>query len=270
MNELRRRQAGSGAVSARAVAVLGLGEAGRRLAADLAVSGVEVHGFDPVATSTPDGVVRASDPATALAGADVVLSLTTAGAALEAATAVAPALSRGVVYADLNTSSPALKREIAARIEDAGGAFADVALLGPVPVRGLRTPALASGSGAHAFANLLSPLGMPVDVVSARPGDAAEMKLLRSVFMKGLAACAFESLRAADQSGHREWLEGEIAAVIGRPFLGRLLEGSRTHAARRVDEMEAAQELLLELGIEPRMARSSRALLAALAEGRER
>ncbi len=145
-----------------------------------------------------------------------------------------------------------------------------MALLGSVPVRGLRTPALASGSGAHAFANLLSPLGMPVDVVSDRPGDAAEMKLLRSVFMKGLAACAFESLRAADQSGHREWLEGEIAEVIGRPLLERLLEGSRTHAARRVDEMEAAQELLLELGIEPRMARSSGALLAALAEGRER
>ena len=257
-------------MSSSGFAVLGLGEAGSRLAADLVATGVEVHGYDPVATSTPDGVVRATDPAAALSGVDVVLSLTTAGAALDAATRVLSALPPGVIYADMNTALPSLKRELAALVEDAGGAFADVALLGSVPARGLRTPALASGSSAQAFADVLSPLGMPVVVVSDLPGDAAAMKLMRSVFMKGLAASAIESLRAADEAGHREWLESEIAEVIGRPLLERLLEGSRTHAARRVDEMEAARELLLELGIEPRMAGASGALLAALAEGRER
>ena len=53
--------------------------------------------------------------------------------------------------------------------------------------------------------------------------------------------------------------------MIGRPLLERLLEGSRTHAARRVEEMEAARALLLELGIEPRVAAASAALLAELA-----
>jgi 3-hydroxyisobutyrate dehydrogenase-like beta-hydroxyacid dehydrogenase len=175
-----------------------------------------------------------------------------------------------VVYADLNTASPALKRELAARVEGAGGTFADVALLGPVPRRGLRTPALASGSGARAFADMLSPLGMPVEVVSEQPGDAAAMKLLRSVFMKGLAASAIESLDAADASGHREWLEGEIAGVIGRPLLERLLDGSRVHAARRVEEMEAARDLLLELDVEPRVTVACASVLSALAEGRAR
>ncbi len=37
------------------------------------------------------------------------------------------------------------------------------------------------------------------------------------------------------------------------------------HAARRVDEMEAARDLLLELGVEPRIATASAALLAELA-----
>ena len=46
--------------------------------------------------------------------------------------------------------------------------------------------------------------------------------------------------------------------MIGEPLLDRLLEGSRAHAARRVDEMEAARELLRELGIEPRIARRER------------
>jgi len=150
-----------------------------------------------------------------------------------------------------------------------GERFADVALLGPVPVRGLGTPALASGEGAQAFAEALEPLGMPIDVVSARAGDAATLKLLRSVFMKGLAASAIESVRAAEAVGHSEWLKQEIAAVIGRPLLDRLLVGSRAHAVRRVDEMEAARDLLLELGIEPRIAEASAALLGDIAkEGR--
>lgn len=252
------------------VAVLGLGEAGSRIAADLVAAGAEVHGYDPVAPSTPDGVVRAHDPSEAVAGSEVVLGLTAAAAALDVAARVARALPAGTIYADLNTASPVLKREIAARVEDAGGAFADVALLGPVPAGGLRTPALASGSGARAFADALGPLGMPVEVVSERAGDAAAMKLLRSVFMKGLAASALESVRAADASGHREWLEGEIGAVIGGPLLERLLDGSRKHAARRVEEMEAARDLLLELGVEPRVTAASASVLAAIAEGRER
>jgi 3-hydroxyisobutyrate dehydrogenase-like beta-hydroxyacid dehydrogenase len=135
-----------------------------------------------------------------------------------------------------------------------------------VPVRGLNTPALASGGAAEAFAEALGPLGMPVDVVSARAGDAATLKLLRSVFMKGLAASAIESVRAAETVGHAEWLKQEIAAVIGRPLLDRLLVGSQAHAVRRVDEMEAARDLLLELGIEPRIAEASAALLGDIAK----
>jgi 3-hydroxyisobutyrate dehydrogenase-like beta-hydroxyacid dehydrogenase len=107
---------------------------------------------------------------------------------------------------------------------------------------------------------------MPVDVVSDQVGDAAAMKLVRSVFMKGVAASAVESMRAAEQAGCADWLAEEISGVIGRPLLDRLLQGSRAHAARRVDEMEAAAELLVELGVEPHIASASAALLADLAE----
>ena len=239
-------------------AVLGLGEAGGRLAADLAEAGARVRGYDP----DPARGGSASSAEEAVAGADVVLSANVAGAAVSAAESALPALGEGAVYADLNTSSPAVKHELAAI---AGERFADVALLGPVPEKGLRTPALASGPAAEAFAAALRPLGMPVEVVSDRAGDAAEMKLLRSVFMKGLAASAIESLDAARRSGHEDWLRGEIAGVIGEPFLDRLLEGSRRHATRRVEEMDAARELLRELGTEPRIASASSALLSELA-----
>jgi 3-hydroxyisobutyrate dehydrogenase-like beta-hydroxyacid dehydrogenase len=247
------------------VAVLGLGEAGGRLAADLVAGGVEVRGFDPDATVDVAVTMRAEDLESAVAGCEVALSVNTAKVALDVAEAALPALAPGALYADLNTASPALKRELAVAAEGAGARFADVGLLGPIPSHGLRAPALASGSGAEAFADFFGPLGMPVRVVSGEAGDAAALKLVRSVFMKGLAAAVLESLQAAEGVGHDEWLREEIAAVVGEPFLERVLDGSRRHALRRVDEMEAARDLLLELGVEPRIASASASLLTELA-----
>lgn len=235
--------------------MLGLGEAGGRLAADLEAAGVDVRGYDPAVSN---GVADALD---AVYDRDVVLSLTSAAAAASALSSALPALRANAVYADVNTAGPGLKRELAAL---AGARFADVALLGPVPARGLATPAIVSGSAAQAFADALVPLGMPVQIVSSRPGDAAALKLVRSVFMKGLAAAVLESADAAEALGERAWLEDQVAGVIGRPLLERLVAGSRTHAVRRVEEMDAACELLVELGVEPHVATASRKILADL------
>jgi len=241
------------------VAVLGLGEAGGRIAADLVAAGCDVRGWDPVAR--PADVPVAADGPSAVRGAEVVLSINAAPVALEVAEAVAGSLGADAIYADCNTSSPALKRALA---ESVPTRFADVALVGTVPSLGLRTPALASGAGAERFAELLRPLGMPVEIVGAEPGDAAGLKLLRSVFMKGVAAAALESTEAARAAGAEEWVRADIASVIGEPLLERLLAGSRAHAARRVDEMHAAAAYLEELGVTPRVATAAAEWLAEL------
>ena len=105
---------------------------------------------------------------------------------------------------------------------------------------------------------------MPVEIVGLARGDAAAIKLLRSVFMKGLAAAAIESLEAARAAGAEARLHAEIAAVIGEPLLERLLAGSHRHAARRVDEMQAAAAYLEELGVEPRVSAAAAAVLRQL------
>jgi 3-hydroxyisobutyrate dehydrogenase-like beta-hydroxyacid dehydrogenase len=241
------------------VAVLGLGEAGGRIAADLVAAGCAVRGWDPVAR--PPGVSVASDGSSAVVGADVVLSVNAAAVAVDVARDVAGSLAPDAVYADCNTSSPALKQELATSVP---ARFADVALVGTVPRLGLRTPALASGEGAERFAELFRPLGMPVEVVGAAPGDAAGLKLLRSVFMKGLAAAVIESTAAGRAAGDEEWIRADIASVIGAPLLERLLAGSQAHAARRVEEMRAAADYLEQLGVEPRVATAAAEWLARL------
>jgi 3-hydroxyisobutyrate dehydrogenase-like beta-hydroxyacid dehydrogenase len=231
------------------VAVLGLGEAGGRLAADLAAAGCAVRGFDPARRL--EGIPNAVGAREAVDGADVVLSVNAAAVALEVAVGVANALAVDSLYADLNTASPVLKRELAAALPVQ---FADIAVIGVVPVAGLRTPAIASGAGAERFAGLFRPLGMPVEVVGPRPGDAAGLKLLRSVFMKGMAAAAIEAIEAALAAGVEDRLRTDIADVIGEPLLERLLTGSQAHAARRVVEMTAAAAYVEELGVSPRIA----------------
>ena len=249
--------------------MLGLGEAGATIAADLVARGAEVHGFDPDPERHVSGVRLGESAADAVADTKVVLSVNAAAVAVEVARSAAPGLARGSLYADMTPAGRSVKAAVAETVGAVGATFADVALLAPVPGRGVTTPALVSGSAADEFAGVFGPLGMPVEVVGAEPGDAAERKLVRSVFMKGLAAAAVESLAAAEAAGCGEWLRAEIVAVLenaDEALLDRLLAGSRTHAVRRVDEMEAAAELLRELGVEPRIATATAASLADLAE----
>jgi 3-hydroxyisobutyrate dehydrogenase-like beta-hydroxyacid dehydrogenase len=249
------------------VAILGLGEAGSRFAADLVELGATVSGWDPLAAA-PAGVRPADGGADAVRGSRVVLSVNSARAAVVAARDCAAALADVEVFADLNTAAPSVKETVAGVVGARGVPFVDVALMAPVPCSGIGTPALASGAGAGAFAEIFGPLGMPVEIVGSEPGAAARRKLLRSVFMKGLAAAILESLEAADAAGCGEWLRGDIGATLeaaDASLLERQVGGSRQHAARRVDEMEAATALLRELGVEPRIAAASAAQLAGLA-----
>jgi 3-hydroxyisobutyrate dehydrogenase-like beta-hydroxyacid dehydrogenase len=242
------------------IAILGLGEAGGTIAADLRAAGVAVSGYDPLPERH-----EAATPQEAVAGAEVVLSLTTAAEALAAARSVLDALSPGQLYADANTSGAALKRELAALVEPTGAIFVDVALMAPVPGKGIRTPAGASGPGAERFAELFGPLGMPVAVVPGPPGAAATRKLLRSVAWKGVAAVVVEALEAARAAGVEEWLRGEILALFADADLDRIEQGSRTHAVRRAHELADVAGLLRELGVEPRLAEAARAQLEAFA-----
>lgn len=249
------------------ITVLGLGEAGSEIAVGLVGERALVRGFDPRAP-TPPGVIACADDADACRGADLVLSLTTAHEAVEALKAASPGLSPDTIYADLNTSSSALKLELAALAADAGiGRFADVALMSPVPGKGLRTPMLAAGPAAADFARLLGDLGGAVEVLAGPPGAAADRKLVRSVFFKGLAAAVTESLRAARAAGCEDWIRASIAAELtaaSAVTVERLERGSVQHAARRAEEMAASAALLRELGVPPRIASASEEWLRQL------
>lgn len=242
------------------IALFGLGEAGSLFAADFVAADVEVIAYDPAPVGTPHGVTRTAKPAEAVRSAELIVALTAGADSMTALTQALDAIPKSALYADLSTASAGAKRALANTASAAGLLFTDVALMGTVPGRGLRTPALASGPGAARYVEMLETLNVPVARVSDTAGDAAARKLLRSVMMKGLAALVIESMAAAERAGCAEWLWDNLANEIStadEALLARLVRGTETHAKRRLDEMQASAELLAELGQDPLMTRAT-------------
>ncbi|NIJ14536.1 3-hydroxyisobutyrate dehydrogenase-like beta-hydroxyacid dehydrogenase [Saccharomonospora amisosensis] len=248
------------------IAVLGLGEAGGAFARDLVAAGAVVRGYDP-AVAAAAGVVATSTEAGAVTGADLVLSVNSSAAAVAALQAGIDALAPRAVWADLNTASPAKKRQLDEIAREHGHSCVDVAIMAPVPGHGLRVPMLASGQDAARLTALLRPLGANVEVFEGPPGSAASRKLLRSVFFKSLAGAVVEALEAARAAGCEDWLRGNIVEELTRAdesTVDRLVYGTYKHSVRRADEMAAAAEMLTELGVPPAMAAGARDLLLRL------
>jgi 4-hydroxy-4-methyl-2-oxoglutarate aldolase len=233
--------------------VLGLGEAGTLYAQGLLAAGHQVRGYDPFASSTPAGVDRFETIAEAVTGVEVVLSLTGARASARVAADAAPHLSVGATYIDMNVASAETKRAVAAPVTAVGALFADVAVVGPVPLHGAKTPVVISGGGRDTAAELFEKLGADVEIASAEPGDASNRKLLRSVFMKGLASVITEALDAGEAAGARDWVKDQMRAelVLGDKIIDRLYDGTIKHASRRGHELRDAAEQLKSLGVEP-------------------
>jgi 3-hydroxyisobutyrate dehydrogenase-like beta-hydroxyacid dehydrogenase len=252
-----------------ACTVIGLGEAGATYAAALAAAGHSVTAFDPVAELTPAGVVRAATAAAACAGADVVLVFTGAAAARSVAQECLPVLRAGSCYADFTSSSPQVMRELGQLQSQAR--FADVAILGPIPIQGVKTPLMVSGPGSQAVLELMSPLGPEVEIADGEPGAAMAHKLLRSVLMKSLASVVVEAVTAGRAAGLEDWIRNQIARQLagdGHAVIDRFLTGTAKHALRRSKEMQDTASYLSDLGVPAEMTTASATALSRIAQGK--
>jgi 3-hydroxyisobutyrate dehydrogenase-like beta-hydroxyacid dehydrogenase len=193
-------------------------------------------------------VAVAETPA-ALAGADWMVSAVTADASLDAIDAQVPHLASGQLVIDVNSVSPERKRESARRVAATGAAYLDMAVMGPVHPRGHRTPVLVAGPEVPELARL----GFDVRSVGSDPGAATAIKMVRSLFVKGLEAITVETLLAAEASGCLDEILTSLSASfpgLGWPdFAAYQFERTLRHGARRAAEMRESAATVEALGL---------------------
>ncbi|MES2518570.1 MAG: NAD(P)-binding domain-containing protein [Bacteroidota bacterium] len=244
------------------IAVLGLGEAGSHFANDLVGKGVNVIGFDPnpVRRLHPN-IIIANSNAEAAQNADVIFSVNLSSVSEEIARELIPVLKSHQFFCEMNTSSPEKKKNIAEILKNSGVKMIDLAIMAPVPPKGILTPFLAAGDNSVEFIEQMKPLNLNLSLVeNGKIGDAATMKLLRSIVYKGVAAVICEAVEAGEAFGMEAYIREQITSIIGGKddLINRFVEGSKTHALRRMHEMEAVIEMLDEKGLDPIVTRGTR------------
>lgn len=207
------------------------------------------------------GVAGRATLAEALAGAGLVFSTVTADQALAAAENAAAHIAPGALYLDCNSCAPGTKRRCAALVEGAGGRYVDVAVMAPVHPTLHKTPLLLSGAHASAALERLSRLGMVADVVPGEVGASSSVKMIRSVFVKGLEALMVEGVLAGCAAGVDERvldsLEASYPGFGWKKRAAYMLERVMTHGVRRAAEMREVAATVDELGLGGDMARAT-------------
>ncbi|HXK54638.1 MAG TPA: DUF1932 domain-containing protein [Hyphomicrobiales bacterium] len=268
------------------IGFVGFGEAGGILAAALAqrpgtlVSAYDILLDDPAsapamaAKAAAAGVALCPSLSALLGGADLIFSAVTASAAADVASAAARYLKPGHSFLDINSVAPKTKQESARAIEACGAAYIEVAVMSPVPPKGLAVPLLLGGAGSGEMARRLNGLGMNARSLGEEVGLASAIKMCRSVMVKGLEALALECLFAARHYGAEQQVLASLAASY--PGMGwdkdlpdYLVSRIAVHGRRRAAEMREVARTLADAGIPPRLASATAELEDGLIDALE-
>lgn len=259
------------------IGIIGFGEVGQCLAAAIAEDDtVELIVYEPRADDAACAMAQTiggslhGDVGEQLSRCAWILSCVPGSAAAQTAQNVVRHGVHGQVLFDLATAPPETKRLAAGQLEAAGLHYVDVAIMGAISIGGAATPMLAAGDAKAApvveARNWLADKGFKLDWLDGNPpGDAASLKLLRSVFTKGMEALAVECLVAAEHFGVRKQLYDVLADIDQTPlscFLDMLVSTHVVHAERRLAEIEQAELQLRQAGLPTPLIPSVKALFA--------
>lgn len=195
-----------------------------------------------------------SEPGPWLGEADLIVSAVFGGVALGVAEKALPFVRQDAIYADFTTGSANDLFAASQLAAQAGVRFVDVAIVGAISISGAKTPLLCAGSASQDIIKVMSGVGAPIHEVGSQAGDAVSLKLLRSVFTKGMEALAVECLLAAEQRGLRTELYDVLSDLDQIP-IRKFMEVSVTthvrHAGRRLAEVREASQQLTNEGVSP-------------------
>jgi 3-hydroxyisobutyrate dehydrogenase len=258
------------------VAIVGFGEVGRAYAGAAAAAGHDVVLIDPypaaaaVALADRLGITVNPSPEGCVGDVHQVWICVAGDLVNKVCSSLIEELPGSAVIVDMTTASAEDKRACAAIVCAHGIAYVDIVIMGSVSTTGPRTALLAAGPRAEAVLSAFAAFGAPVKAMNGgQPGDAAAVKLLRTILTKGLETLAVECFMAAEKQGLRSALYeqlGDFDATGFVKFLEMLVTSHVQHAARRMHEVQRAQTQLAEIGCPSLVLGGSEARFAATVE----
>jgi 3-hydroxyisobutyrate dehydrogenase-like beta-hydroxyacid dehydrogenase len=249
------------------IALIGFGEVGQTLGADLLAAGASVTAYDPLfgnSNSVPSRalpkirVVAQKTALEAVRDAELVISAVTAASDLDAARSVVPGLPAAAFYLDVNSVSPGMKQACSKIIEDSSGRYVEAAVMTPIAPKRIASSMLLGGPHAADFITRAQELGFSgAKAFSQIIGQASATKMCRSVVIKGTEALLLESLVAARHYGVEKTVLDSLSDLmpvgdwdrLARYMISRALE----HGTRRAEEMRESAKTVAEAGLAPLM-----------------
>jgi 3-hydroxyisobutyrate dehydrogenase-like beta-hydroxyacid dehydrogenase len=212
------------------VGIIGLGHMGANMAARFLAAGHAVYGESRTRERAQwlvdQGLRWLDTPREVAEAADVVLTSLPDDDAVQSVAAgadgILAGLDAGKVWAEMSTVSPAVSRELAARVRAHGAQMLDAPVSGSVPQVQAGTLTIMAGGDADAYARaepVLRVLGSPTHV-----GDNGQGLVLKLAINAGLAVqmLAFsEGLLLAEKEGIDPHVAAKVMteSAIGSPML---------------------------------------------------
>lgn len=206
---------------------------------------------------------------TDLAQCDIVLVFVSGGVAEKAIKSIFGGSGQDgpTEVLDFSSSGPEAKKVLSEWCSIRGASYTDVTILGAIAAGGLSTPLAIAGSISESARGLLSASGgRLLELDNGQAGDAARLKLVRSVVTKGLEALACEARILVDEFNlgddyHRVFNDFESGSFT--TIMGSMVATHLDHRDRRGKEVREVISLVKSTGRES-------ALLEAVAQNYEK
>ncbi|MFS2156722.1 NAD(P)-binding domain-containing protein [Pseudomonas sp. Pseusp122] len=236
------------------IGIIGAGEVGLTYARPWSVAGHDIVLCDlkpsprAQAFAAELGLSVSTSIAEVVPKCDAIVSCVFGTVSFAVAEQALGSMKKNSLFVDMTTADPAQIRIAAAHAAELSVAYVDVAILGAIALTHEKTNLLGAGVGIERAISLFTSVGAPLKVVDdGVAGDAAALKILRSVFTKGLEALTIECFMVAEKQGVTDKLHDALSDIDQaslRDFLGALIRTHVVHAPRRLKEVEEAERQL--------------------------
>ena len=242
---------------------IGLGVMGGRMAKRLVEAGHKVTGYNRTKSKATwlieAGMDWADTPGAVVEAADVIFSMVTNTKAVLAVTGgpdgVLARLEPGKIYIDMSTVSPAMSRELAARVSDKGAHMLDAPVSGSVETLEMGKLSIMVAGDQSVFEQvkpILLDIG-PKATYVGKNGLAVTMKIATNLSLAVQMLAFSEGVLLAEKSGIKRETAVEVLvnSVIASPMVkyrGPFVLGMPDEAWFNVNMMQKDLNLAQELG----------------------